>query len=106
MKERSVRAGASWTRELERVAAFESPSQRQVMTMPSFTPMRAGLPLLAVLLAFSPLQLPGSRSVAAGAECTTCCAQGGPKCVVCGGSCVVVDNAYDAGPGQCVIADT
>lgn len=74
--------------------------------MPSSTRIRAVFWCVAALLALSPLQLPGSSSVTAGAECTSCCPEAGPKCVVCGGSCVVVSNAYDAGPSKCPINQT
>lgn len=66
--------------------------------------IRAGLFFAATLAAFSPLQIPfGSRPAAAAAECTTCCSQAGPKCVVCSTKCVVVDDAYDNGTGACPI---
>lgn len=35
------------------------------------------------------------------AECTTCCARPGTLCVVCSGSCLATENAYDNGGGPC-----
>jgi hypothetical protein len=66
--------------------------------------IRAAVLCLTALAAFTPLRIPlGSRPVAAGAECTTCCSQPGPKCVVCSSKCVVVDDAYDNGTGACPV---
>lgn len=63
--------------------------------------------MLAGLAAFTPLQLPlDGRPAAAGAGCTTCCSQAGPKCVVCGASCVTVEDAYDNGAGKCPTTQT
>jgi hypothetical protein len=68
--------------------------------------LRAGLFFAATLAAFTPIASPlGSGSLSAGAECTTCCSQPGPKCVVCSAKCVVVEDAYDNGTGACPIND-
>lgn len=69
-------------------------------------PIRYVVAGVAALLAFSPLQLPGAPAAVAGAECTTCCPQEGPKCVVCSTKCETVDNAYDRGAGACPVTKT
>jgi hypothetical protein len=72
--------------------------------MTSARRIHAGLFFAATLAAFTPLSLPlGSRPAVAGAACTTCCAQPGPKCVVCAARCETVENAYDAGGGKCPV---
>jgi hypothetical protein len=61
--------------------------------------------VLATVAALTPLAWKGGH-VMADAECPTCCPQSGPKCVVCSTTCVVIDNAYDAGPDKCPVSQT
>ncbi len=35
------------------------------------------------------------------AECATCCSEKGPLCVVCGKTCITLQDAYDNGGGAC-----
>jgi hypothetical protein len=73
--------------------------------MSSRTRIRVLLLLVASAAAFTPLRLPvGGAAPEAGAVCTTCCPQGGTKCVVCSLKCLVIDDAYDIGGGKCPIA--
>jgi len=71
-------------------------------------PMRVRFlfPLLAVLIAFTPLRPPVEGAFSVGAECTTCCPSTGSKCIVCTTDCVEVSNAYDNGPGKCPVPET
>lgn len=58
------------------------------------------LPALGLSAILAPVRF-SSTEAAATAECTTCCKHSGSLCVVCGKTCLAVENSYDIGGGAC-----
>lgn len=60
------------------------------------------LALFAAAAVLAPVRFSAAEPITtATAECATCCSESGPLCVVCGKTCVTVQDAYDNGGGAC-----
>lgn len=71
---------------------------------------RAGYAMMAamgVAGVLAPVRFSATEPPApATAECTTCCASPGARCVVCSLKCLEVPDAYDNGGGKCMINES
>lgn len=68
-------------------------------------PKRSGgvlLFVLAVAAVLAPVRLSPLEAMAAQTvECATCCSQTGSLCIICGKTCLALQDAYDNGGGAC-----